>query len=474
MAGIPSSGGSKRKRLVYLALGAVAFVGVAAGFGYWYLQATSVTEILPSEEFEVDTRFQPDESAWSSWRGRYSDGTDRLETREFQCTSADDAIAFLPIPGRGHSTPIEFGETLVFTTALDDQESQQVVCATRDCSKVLWTREVHQGEFPEIHEDNSHASSSVATDGRHLFAAFLNGNRVMVSCLSADGEIVWQEEAGPYYPEWGFGSTPLVYGGLVLVCGENAAEGVEQIRTTGFLCAMNAQDGSIVWRVKRRHRSYGTPCLVTVNGQVQMVIASTETVEGYNVQSGELIWTARWGAGRTANAVCPYKDSVIASCASLGSRETIRVRVDGTGDVTDSHIVWQYTKNPSDVPSAVVCNELVVFVSDKGLATCLDAETGESLWQLRLGGKFYSSPVVAGERAYVVNRSGQLFSFLVTRDKPDVESHEIAGEVYSSPVILRDRMVLRTTQGLYLFESRKPVAEQAALIKESEDVLTGR
>lgn len=441
---------------VLAALAGIVFclAGLIGGAVYFYYEATSVSEISRPGDFQIGSSPVSSQPVWSTWRGKNYVANDPYGERDFIIDHQDPAVTFLAIPGRGHSTPVEINGQLVLTTSSVSEQTQSVIAVSQDCSRILWSRNLHRGGLPEIHEHNSHASASIAGDGQRVFTAFLNENQIFVSGLDSSGSVLWQKSAGPYFPEWGFGSTPIAHGGLVIVVGENVSDGIASARTSGFITAFDATNGEIVWRIQREHRSYGSPTLIEQEDRSLLILASTGKISAFDIANGSLVWSADWSALRTANGICLYEDSVIASCASLGTKEIVRVRFKGEGDVTNSEVAWRFTRNPGDVPTPVAASGLVFFVSDQGVGTCLDAESGKKVWQVRLGGNFFSSPVLSGQQLFVINRSGQIFTFELNREKPSVTRGSVSGEVYASPILIESGMVVRSSEGLYLFPLR--------------------
>jgi outer membrane protein assembly factor BamB len=208
------------------------------------------------------------------------------------------------IPGRGHASPVIRGDRIYVATADEDAGVQSLLCYERSSGSLLWNREVHRGGLMARHDKNSHASSTPATDGRRVYVAFVNHDALWLSAVAADGGLAWRTRVGPFVSEWGYGSSPVLYRGLVIVAGEN--KGSKLAHVTGlcsYLAAVRARDGEVVWRVRRpRAFSYGTPAVSRLCGRDQLVLAGAEAVTAYDPATGAELWHCPWPAGRTAGS----------------------------------------------------------------------------------------------------------------------------------------------------------------------------
>jgi len=377
---------------------------------------------------------------WPWWRGPNRDGKAVDATPPTEWSSMENILWKADVPGRGHSTPSVCGDRIFVTSADEQKQIQWLYCYDRATGRRIWETKIHEGNFEHMHEKNSQASCTPACDGERVFTAFLNNKGVHVTAVDFDGRILWQKEAGPFYTVHGYAASPVIYKSFVIVAGDNVE--------TGFLAALHRETGEIVWRVPRTNEtSFCSPIVAHVAGRDQLLLSGFEQITSYNPENGELIWMARGTADTTAGTLIADDEHVYAS-GGYPQAQTLCIRADGSGDVTDTHIVWK-NREKAYVPSLVLHDGLLFEINDGGIGLCFEAATGKQLWKSRLGGGFSASPIYANGLLYVPNEEGNLFVIRASRDFEIVAQNHLHDGGFASPVILGDRIYLRTNHHLY-------------------------
>jgi len=398
-----------------------------------YDSARSGLPELPAVEVAPDD--------WPWWRGPNRNGHARGAMPPLDWSEQEKVLWSVDVPGRGHASPILWGERVFVATADRAAQTQSLVAYERATGDQLWNTVVHSGDLPPIHSKNSHASATPACDGERVFTVFAQNGAVRVTALDLEGEILWQTEAGPFGARHGYGSSPCIYRSTVIVAGEN--EGAS------FLAALHRETGDIVWRVSRqRGGSYGTPIVLDVAGREQLLISGKEQVSSYDPETGALLWYCDGPAEVTANTCAAAGDYVIAS-GGYGGQAVMCIKADGRGDVTSSHIVWEHKKK-AYVPSPLIVGEHVFVVHDDGIATCFDLDSGDEVWQKRLGGSFSSSPVVIDDAIVAANERGTAYVFQAAGKYKSLGKNSVGGDrILSTPTICGGRIYLRTESALF-------------------------
>jgi outer membrane protein assembly factor BamB len=161
---------------------------------------------------------------WPWWRGPTRNGVAAAgQGVPLEWGPAKNVLWRADVPGRGHASPTVIGKLVVLATADEDRQTQSVVAFDRDTGKRRWMTEISRGGFPKIHPKNTHATPTVGSDGRLLFAVFHHDDRLTLAALDMQGEIAWEREVGPYVPqryEYGYAASPLVHGSLVIVAAD--------------------------------------------------------------------------------------------------------------------------------------------------------------------------------------------------------------------------------------------------------------
>jgi outer membrane protein assembly factor BamB len=363
---------------------------------------------------------------WPQWRGPDSTGVaphahppvEWSETKHIRWKAA--------LPGRGHSTPIIWGERLFLTTAIPHGEATRprlperpgahdnlalthhhefvVLAVSRRDGKILWQKTVHQ-ELPHEagHVTGSLASASPVTDGERVFASF--GSRG-IYCLDTEGKLLWRKHLGLMHTKHGHGegSSPALYGDTLIINWDQEEK--------SFLVALDKRTGNQLWRVARdEDTSWATPIVVEHAGRPQVIVPGTHRLRGYDLANGKVLWEC---AGLSSNIVASpvAANGVVYAGSSYDTRALLAVRLDGAhGDITGSQqVLWTRHRGTPYVPSPLLYGDsLYTLEHCQGVISRLDVKTGENQGgPFRLGPihNVYSSPVGADGRVYVTSRDG--------------------------------------------------------------------
>lgn len=372
---------------------------------------------------------------WPWWRGPVSNGVvvdgPSLPVR---FGPAENVVWRAPVPGRGHSSPIVVGDRVFLTTADEAQQTQSVLAFGRADGASLWTTVVSRGGFANrIHAKNTHASPTVASDGRRLFVTFFHHDTVQATALDLEGNIVWQQTAGPFRPrryEYGYAPSPILYRGTVIVAAEYDGP--------SYITALDCASGDSVWRTPRRENiSYSTPVVAHVAGRDQLLLSGADRVSSYDPANGRELWSVPGTTAATCGTIVWDKDLVFASGGFPGS-ETVAVRGDGSGEV-----VWRNSQKCYE-QSMLAHHGHVYALTDAGVLYCWRSADGREMWRQRLAGPVSASGVLAGGHVYWSNERGTFYVF-----RPNPDRFELAGEnqlgdeSFASPAVSGDQLFLR-------------------------------
>lgn len=390
--------------------------------------------ILASTGFAEDLSIDPKQD-WPWWRGPTRDNKVTGEAQPVLEFSENQHVIWkTAVPGRGHASPTLVGDKIFLATAID--ETQAVVAFDRASGEQLWLTEVNEGQLPpKIHAKNTHASSTVACDGERVFANFYNDKTIHLVALTLDGKKDWEQRVGPFEPkkyEFGYAASPLVYGDTVIVIGDQV--------NAGFLAAFDRQTGKPVWRTQRpADINYASPTVATIGGQDQILVSGIERIAAYNPLDGKLLWESKGGtAPQTCGTVVWDGDLVFAS-GGYPKKITAAVRA-GTGEV-----VWENNKKCYE-QSMLTKDGYLYAINDNGIAYCWRATDGKEMWAERLKGPISASPVLVGDRIYIVNEVGT--HYVIKADPNTFEKlseSQLGDETFATPTIVGDRLYVRTT-----------------------------
>lgn len=376
--------------------------------------------------------FVPAADDWPCWRGPNHNGVAAAnQNPPVEFGDTQNVRWKTPIPGRGHGSPIVVGPRVFLATAEETQEVQSLVCLDRDSGRLSWKTDVHQGHFVKGgNAKSSHASATPACDGERVFINFANNAAITTSALSVDGEILWQTKITDYVMHQGYGASPIVHGPLVIVMADNKGGGV--------LAGLDRESGKIVWRRERpKLPNYPSPTILKIDGREQLLMTGCDLVTSLDPLTGEKIWES---AGSTTECVTSTVTDgrLIFTSGGYPKNHIAAVRADGSGKIE-----WE-NKMRLYVPSMLVREGKLYFVTDAGVAMCRDCATGEEVWNSRLGGTFDASPVLVGENIFAINEAGEAFVFKATpRGFEKVAQSKLGDQVFATPAICGSRIYAR-------------------------------
>ena len=372
---------------------------------------------------------------WPAWRGPTRDGIAASgQNPPIEWSETQGILWKTPLPGRGHGSPTVVGDRIYLPTADREKQTQSVLCLDRHTGKLVWQSKVHSNRAdPGKHSNSSAASSTIACDGERLFINFLNGGAVHTTALDLDGKILWQQKICDYVTHQGFGSSPVIHQSLVLVSADH--------RGGGILAALDRKTGRLVWSEPRPEiPNYTTPAIVQAAGRAQMVLAGCNLISSFDPVTGKKLWEVDGSTEECVVTAVTDGERVFTS-GGYPRNHTVAIVADGSG-----RIAWQNNARVY-VPSMIAKAGYLYAVMDAGVAVCWKSDTGRELWKERLGGDFFASPVMVGDRIYASNVGGKTFVFEATpKTFKLLAQNQLGDEAYASPVICGSRIYLRVAK----------------------------
>jgi outer membrane protein assembly factor BamB len=379
---------------------------------------------------------------WPGWRGPRGDGTSLEKNVPVRWSSTENIVWKVSIPGKGHASPIVWDNRIFVVTALEKQKQRILLCLEREKGKVLWQRVVLESPLERKNSLNSYASSTPVTDGEKVYVSFLDRDRMLVAAYDFEGNKVWEVRPGVFSSMHGYCSSPVLWKGKVIVNGDHDGP--------AYIVALERATGRTVWKTPRPNmtRSYCAPVIYHIDGRNQMILSGSKCVASYDPDTGKQHWIID-GPTEQFVASLVYNGELLFMTCGFPDLFMQGIRPDGRGNVTDTHVVWQKDRDCSYVPSPVAAGPYFLVVSDSGVASCLKAKTGETLWRQRLEGKHSPSLVVAAGLVYFLSDRGVM---TVVRPGPQYEvvvRNELGEKTRASPAISNGRMFLRGVENLY-------------------------
>jgi outer membrane protein assembly factor BamB len=377
---------------------------------------------------------------WPTWRGPNADGsvTDQAIPKTW---SATKNVAWkVPVSGIGHSSPIVANGKVFLTTCIDMERC--VVCVDALSGKKLWQTPVQAADIEKMHKNNTPASSTPVTDGKHVWATFLTGNAITVACLNDAGKIVWTKSFDGFTSPHGFCGSPILDGDRLIVNGDSDGD--------AFIAALDKNTGKPIWRTPRpnKTRSFSVPVLLTIDNKKQLVLAGSKSITAYEPTTGEQIWVADSATDKFVATVV-YADGLVLATGTSPVSTLAAIRPDGKGNITKSHVAWSTNKGAAYVPSPVAVGKNVFVQSDDGRAFYLEAATGKIIWQERLGKKHHASPLLINGLIHSLDEDGTMYVIRPSEKYDLLEKNAIGEECHATPAVADGKLYIRSTQHLW-------------------------
>jgi outer membrane protein assembly factor BamB len=389
-------------------------------------------------------------SDWPRFRGPNGTGIAKGENLPVQW-KGQEAIAWkVKLPGSGHSSPVVSKGRIFLESASSDGKERWLLCLDAGSGKLLW-QQAAPGEVARTHPRNSLASSTPAADGERVYAVFWDGKDLSMCAYDYKGTLQWKTDLGGFVSQHGAGLSPVVDGGRVFL--NNDQDG------TAHLVALDARSGKVLWKVDRRafRTCYSTPFLLERGSSKELVVSSTAGITSYDPENGKVNWHYAWQftgmALRTVASPVAIDGLVVATSGDgSGARDAIAVRVPAkAGDRPE--LVWEDRRAFPYVPCLLPYKGHLYGVTDKGVAACHVAATGEEVWSERLvGGKgngFTASPVLVDDKVYAVAEDGTVFVFAAATQFKLLGRSSLGESVSASPAVADGRLFIRGRQHLF-------------------------
>ncbi|HUG52116.1 MAG TPA: PQQ-binding-like beta-propeller repeat protein [Vicinamibacteria bacterium] len=382
---------------------------------------------------------------WPRWRGPSGQGLATGTGYPDSWSSTENVRWRTPVPGRGHSSPIVWKDQVFLTTSYDEDGRPAILAFRRDDGKLLWQAFGPDTTAEKLHRKNSPASATPVTDGRRVYAFF--GNRGLLA-VGLDGKRLWHRSLGTFANYHGTAGSPLLYKDrLILFQDHKGTEG-----GSAFIAAFDAATGRTLWRTERQGTvGWGTPVAVSLGTRDEIVVNGQHHVIAYDPDTGRERWRC---AGSTSEVIpTPVVGHGLVFCSSGRAGPTLAIRPGGSGDVTDTHLVWKASKGSPFVPSPLLYGDYLYMVNDMAsVATCYRAATGEVVWQGRLGEArregFSASPVAAEGKVFFTNDSGETFVLRAGPELDVLRVNSLGAPVLASPALVDGRFYFRTDREL--------------------------
>jgi outer membrane protein assembly factor BamB len=402
---------------------------------------------------------------WTEFRGQAGDGHSPAKSLPLTWSETQNVRWKTPIHGRGWSTPVIWNKQVWLTTATEDGRKMSVLCIDKENGKILLDRELFQNADPESlgNDVNTYASPSPAIENGRVYVHF---GSYGTACLDTRTfKTLWTRRDLPCRHYRGPSSSPVLFEKLLILTFDGADH--------QYVAALNKQTGKTVWKTNRSaewkdlddegnviaegdmRKAHSTPLITTLAGRPEMISAGAKAAYGYDPRTGKELWKVTYrGFSASFRPVAGFGMAYLPT--GYGRADLLAVKLGGSGDITDSHIAWKYSRNVPSKPSPLLIGDLLYLLEDSGIITCLDAKTGAEVWKERTDGHFAASPVFVAGRIYCFSEEGKTLVLKPGRMFQPIGTAQLKDGFMASPAIAGNAFFLRTRTHLYRIETDKP------------------
>lgn len=386
---------------------------------------------------------------WTRWRGPSGQGI--VKTGKYRDTwSPTEGIKWKSaVPGRGHSSPIVWGDHIFLTTEYDDGARLSMLAFRRSDGKQLWETFVPTDGIEHVYPKNSRASATPATDGKLVYASFGTHG---LAAFDFKGKMVWHTPVGRLNNYHGTAGSPILYKDRLFIYQDHKGGG----DTPSFVAAFDKNTGKQIWKTPRTEQTgWGTPVVIRAGDRDELIVSSSRRVAAYDPDSGKELWTV---SGLTFEVIpTPVVAEGLVICSSGRQGPTIAIRPGGSGDVTQTHVAWSSPKGSPFVPSGVAVDGILYLVNDiQSILTAHDVKTGEVLYQGRLGVAkkegFSASPIAHDGKVFFTNDDGETFVLQAGREFKLLHVNTLGESTLASPALVDGKWYFRTASSLLAIE----------------------
>jgi len=366
------------------------------------------------------------------------------------------------LQGKGWSSPVVLDNQIWLTTATEDGKKMNGVCLDFNSGKILWnillfTPDSVQGK----HSINTYATPTPCIEKGFVYLHF---GTFGTACVSTnDGKIIWKRNDLNCNHVQGPGSSPIIYKNLLIL----HLEGVD----VQYIVALDKRTGKTVWKTERPakvyeplapigKKAYITPLIINVNGKDLLISNGSAICQALNPETGKEIWHVIQGTDSTIampvyeNGLVYFIPGFVDSPSGEKYTELIAVNPDGQGDIAKPNIIWKRKIPVLQLLTPLLKNGLIYMVDTQNNLLCIDAKTGVVVYNQKMKNKHYASPVFANGRIYFISGKGETTVLKEGRKFEAVSENKLPGEVFATPAILRDQILLRTDKSLYCIQAK--------------------
>jgi len=398
------------------------------------------------------------ETNWPGYRGPRENSRADEAKLPIKWSETENVVWKTPVAGKAWSSPVIWGDRIYLTNSNEEGSFYSVVCIDKNTGKVVYDKKLYSTPLPQYcHPFNSYASCSPVIEEGNLYVSF--GSPYNACLDPATGDVKWERTDFVCNHFRGPGSSPYIYGDKLILQFDGS--------DFQFVTALNKKTGETIWRTDRSvdfddivaatgkperegdwRKAYSTALAIEVEGTPLLISLGSKALYAYAPADGKEVWRVELGKSHSGACRPVYENGLIYMPIGAGKELwAIRPKQDS------AEVVWKHTKSVPRRPSPLVINDLLFMVDDDGIASCLNAITGDTFWQKRLGSNFSATPLFADGRIYFLDEVGTGHVVKAGREFESVAENKLDGGCMGSPAVSENALYVRTKTDLYRIET---------------------
>ncbi len=393
-------------------------------------------------------------ASWPEFRGRAGQGVAAAERLPLRWSETNGIAWKTPIHGRAWSSPVLDGRRVWVTTASEDGQKLGVMAVDLATGKVLYDLPLFEVPNPQFaHKFNTYGSPTPVVEGERVYVSFGSPG---TACLEAGtGRVIWQRTDFVCNHFRGAGSSPILYKNLLLMHFDGS--------DFQYVAALDKETGRTVWRRERSidfkdltaagkpeadgdfRKAFSTPTVADYGAGPVMLSLGSKALYGYRPETGEELWRVEERKCHSGTCQPVMGEGLIFASMGFAKSELLAIRPGGA----NPEIVWRSSRNAPCKPSPLWVGGLLFTVDDGGIASCLEAKTGQEVWRERIGGNYSASPIAGAGRIYCFSEEGKTVVLEAGRTFRALATNELGDGFMASPAVAGHALVLRSRTHLY-------------------------
>ena len=398
---------------------------------------------------------------WPQFRGPEGNGHSDAVNLPLHWNETENVVWKTSIHDRGWSSPVILGNQIWLTTATPDGHRLYALCLDRETGKILKDLKLFDVEQPQhCHPFNSYASPTPVIEPGRIYITFGSAGTACIDTRSF--QVLWERRDIECNHFHGAGSSPILFQDLLFMNFDGSDH--------QFVVALDKHSGKTVWMTKRSidfqdldsngkpaadgdfRKAYSTPHLAIINGKPELISLGSRAAYSYNPYDGRELWRVEERGQYSASTRPAVGLGKIFFPTGFNIGELFAVRSGGQGVITESHVAWKVKRGVSNKPSILLIGELLYMISDAGIVSCIEAETGKILWQERIGGEFSASPAYADGKIWLFSEEGKTTVITPGKAFQLLAENQLGDGFMASPAIVGRSFFFRTRTHLYRVE----------------------